>query len=235
MNIIRRLKRLFHQFFFTTNCFFNGEYTYNTKESEVDGDNTKLIGINHDVTFNVAFDDAPYFFMSKNCNSISQLVLNGHHPFYVLLSLKDERHPLLYFLTTWVKLCCVSDSKQFNDFMSVAKILWENELSNINAYKLNYQFGSLPSFILFDMNYHNGEVQLLINRRHIFYVHYILRCKNTMQHEFMLALMAWCIAESNILSQVNLQKMVKARAMINTFLYNLVDESLASLEVEDAK
>jgi len=235
MYIIRRLKRLFHQFFFTTSYSLYGEYAYNNKESKVKGNNTQLIGINHDVSINVAFDDAPYFFKYNNCNSISQLVLNGHHPLYVSLSLNDEKHPLLYFLTTWVKLGCVSNSKQFNDFMSVAKILWENELSNINAYKLNYQFGSLPSYILFDLNYQNGEVQLLINRRHIFYVHYILCCKNTVQHEFMLALMAWCIAESNILSQVNLQKMVKARAMINTFLYNLVDESLASLEVEDAK
>lgn len=47
--------------------------------------------------------------------------------------------------------------------------------------------------------------------------------------------MAWCIAESKILSQVNLKKMINAREMLNTFLYTLVDDSLDKLEVNNAK
>lgn len=232
MTIVRNLKRFFHRFFLNDNDFIDEQDFIVSNNIKKNPEIVKSIGINRDVNLNVTFDDVPYFFVATYSDADSHLILNGHHPVYLALSLNDENHPLLYFLTTWVKLGVANNSKHCNDLMSVAKKIWENELYNIHTYQLTYEFQCLPCFTLFESGYVNGEVTLIINRNHIFYIHYISCCNDILKNEFLLVLMAWCIAESKILSQVNLKKMINARVMLNTFLYTLVDDSLDKLEVK---
>lgn len=235
MTIFRNLKLFLHRFFLNDNDFIDEQASTVSNNIKKNFEIAKPIGINRDVNLIVTFEDVPYFFIAIYSGADSHLILNGHHPVYSALSLNDEKHPLLYFLTTWVKLGVTNNSKQCNDLMSVAKKIWENELDKLHIYQLNYEFKCLPSFTLFESGYVNGEVRLIINRNHIFYIHYISCCNDILKNEFLLVLMAWCIAESKILSQVNLKKMINAREMLNTFLYTLVDDSLDKLEVNNAK
>ncbi|WP_234495613.1 hypothetical protein [Vibrio maritimus] len=136
------------------------------------------------------------------------------------------------FIALWgiAKQSGISDIAKDNSILSRGYFMKSLHEYVKSEKKYKYSFSSLPQHKLFDYEFRNNELELLVNKEHPFNAVYLSRLTAYEEQAFIDLYIAWIISEINNLSEKAQSALLITREFLGSYYYDVVEEMLEASE-----